>query len=253
MDDEFSAKPTLENDEFHFNLEEDQASATSHVYQTIGSKKQNAFGQLNRTNLWIVAGAILVFFALFKLFTLFFSDSRQKEVSVPLTPPPAVTMPQVMPQPVVPSTSTPPVVPSMGTQPSAALENQVSGLQNQVTSLSSSVSDLKDNMSQIQAQLQMIQTQLQKSPAVQVEKKSVRPKVKHVTAHKKIKRTRYYQQVYYVLRAIIPNRAWVVDSWGNNYSVTRGDILPGVGRIRIIDPNRGRVITSRGTIIRYSN
>lgn len=55
-------------------------------------------------------------------------------------------------------------------------------------------------------------------------------------------------EIPYVVRGIIPRRAWVDGPYGANLSVTVGDVIPGVGKVLKINAPAGEVITTGGTI-----
>jgi intracellular multiplication protein IcmG len=50
------------------------------------------------------------------------------------------------------------------------------------------------------------------------------------------------------LRAVIPGRAWLVDTQGRTYTVTQGDLVGNFGKVVQIDADAGRVITSSGYV-----
>lgn len=56
----------------------------------------------------------------------------------------------------------------------------------------------------------------------------------------------------YNLQAVIPGRAWIVATNGTTLTVREGSKIPGFGLVKLIDPNQGRVITSSGRVIRFS-
>lgn len=55
----------------------------------------------------------------------------------------------------------------------------------------------------------------------------------------------------YVLRAIVPRRAWIQGQYGGTFTVTIGDKLPGYGRVTAVNAEAGEVLTSMGGRIRY--
>lgn len=50
------------------------------------------------------------------------------------------------------------------------------------------------------------------------------------------------------LRAVVPGRAWLVDSQGRTYTVAEGDVVGNFGKIVQIDSDAGRVVTSSGYV-----
>ena len=58
--------------------------------------------------------------------------------------------------------------------------------------------------------------------------------------------------VYYYIQAVIPGRAWLVSSQGLTITVREGTSVPGYGIVKLIDPNQGRILTSSGRTITFS-
>lgn len=56
----------------------------------------------------------------------------------------------------------------------------------------------------------------------------------------------------YHIQAVIPGRAWLIATNGATLTVREGTVVAGYGMVRLIDPNQGRVMTSSGQVIRFS-
>jgi len=56
----------------------------------------------------------------------------------------------------------------------------------------------------------------------------------------------------YFIQAVIPGRAWLIATNGNTLTVREGSVVLGYGRVKLIDPNQGRVITTSGRVIRFN-
>ena len=54
------------------------------------------------------------------------------------------------------------------------------------------------------------------------------------------------------MQAVIPGRAWLIANNGSTITVREGTPIPGYGIAKIIDPIKGRVMTSSGKEIRFS-
>lgn len=59
--------------------------------------------------------------------------------------------------------------------------------------------------------------------------------------------------VVYHLRAVLPDRAWIISSTGETLSVTIGDEINHYGVVRSIDPTGGSIETSSGRKITYGS
>jgi len=113
-------------------------------------------------------------------------------------------------------------------------------------------------VSALKNQVQSMQDQLKKSDATNqklnealgllVEQvNTLNKKINMPVAHKK----HTPPPLTYHIKAIIPGRAWVKSSEGLSQSITVGDSVPNYGKIKIIDPDHGMILTSSGKLIRY--
>jgi intracellular multiplication protein IcmG len=59
-------------------------------------------------------------------------------------------------------------------------------------------------------------------------------------------------RVHFYVQAIIPGRAWLINSEGHTYTVRVGSRVPGFGVVEKIDPWQGRVVMSSGKILRFN-
>jgi len=190
---------------------------------------------------------IIIAIVLCVLFLIPFMMDRFK-TSTPAVSTPAPTSaelppPTVTPQPTVAATPQPmpEISPVMPSSDNSKLDNKIQGLEQQVESMQNSLSQsqatneaLQKSVTQLAQQMQMLSAALQKSQAS--EQKS--PKIKKVVFH---------------LRAIVPDRAWVVTSSGETVSVSVGDSLDQYGTIQSIDPVYGVIETSSGRKITYGS
>ena len=58
--------------------------------------------------------------------------------------------------------------------------------------------------------------------------------------------------IHYYIQAVIPGRAWIIATNGSTLTVREGTNIAGYGIVRLIDPLDGRIVTSSGQIIRFS-
>ena len=56
----------------------------------------------------------------------------------------------------------------------------------------------------------------------------------------------------YFIQAVIPGRAWLIATNGSTLTVREGTLIAGLGMVTLIDPRQGRVLTSSGQVIRFS-
>lgn len=110
-------------------------------------------------------------------------------------------------------------------QNQTASSQQVEALQVQVQQLSTKFDNFNQNLGEIAKDLDATQAQLQLILAQTAQ-----------------------QATQLSLRAVVPGRAWLVDSKGNTTTVTTGDILPYYGKVTNIDADAGKVYMSSGYI-----
>lgn len=171
----------------------------------------------------------------------------------------------------------------------STLEKSQENLQNQISGLSSAINEIQNNIAMLSQQVGQVVTaekssQKQESKdnhAVSVSTSSEKtqntsensqnnqPTGKQATsltceksAHHKLNRTHPRRAIkypsskmnpsanYYV-RSMIQGRAWLL--WGDNNTLTvsTGDVLPGYGKIEVIDTDNGVIKTSSGREIGY--
>ncbi|MCB1827483.1 MAG: type IV secretion protein IcmG, partial [Coxiellaceae bacterium] len=87
--------------------------------------------------------------------------------------------------------------------------------------------------------------------ANQVENMSVQLK-KATTSPNHIKKLPPSPVLTFTLRAIIPGRAWVTGSNGEEDSVAVGSKLKNYGTVKAIEVNAGKVLTTSGKVITYN-
>jgi intracellular multiplication protein IcmG len=128
----------------------------------------------------------------------------------------------------------------------ASTGNQIAGINNSITEMTAKVTELNriillyatkvDEQSRVVAQLVTEAEALKKA------------KKKHVVIRHKI----LIPAVKYYIQAVIPGRAWLIGSNGVTLTVREGTMIAGLGMVKLIDPRQGRVLTSSGQVIRFS-
>ena len=137
----------------------------------------------------------------------------------------------------------------------AGLEQSQQNTTSQVSSLSQQVITLNNNMSNLNTKITSLDqaiTNLATQMAKQSEEISVlivrsQPKKPKVHVHHVITKP-----VIYHIQAVIPGRAWLIASNGSTLTVREGIKVAGYGTINLIDSIQGRILTSSGRIIRFS-
>lgn len=226
-----------------------------------------------RRNAMIVIGLFLAVVIVWKFVGLLFSGSKSTDVASPMDVASApVSAPPVV-QPVQPATPLPtpvtsqplPTAVSVAPAPDSALVRDVN---QKLSALELGQNSTRQEVSAVTGQLESIGTNMQKltahaaamqkmieSLAATVEEQSreiavltarTAPKVRPVA------KTPSAPRVVYYIQAVIPGRAWLVSSTGNTLTVREGTPIPGLGVVRLIDAQQGRVVLSSGQVIRFS-
>jgi intracellular multiplication protein IcmG len=128
-----------------------------------------------------------------------------------------------------------------------SLSAELSNVSGQVTNINSSITSLTDKISELNTAITTLSDKLEMQVHV-MERMTAKPvvRVKKATVRSIKLRSHYY------LQAVIPGRAWIVATNGATLTVREGSYIPGYGQVKLINANEGRVITSSGQIIRFS-
>lgn len=141
------------------------------------------------------------------------------------------------------------------TQPNPAVTNQLSAMQQHTQENQTEISQLQNQITDLRAQLaqtHVVQTQLNQSMVVLVEQLKQLTAQTHHKVSKKVKRTAPPPPpLVFHLKAVVPGRAWIVSNNGLSESVSAGDAIPQYGTVKVVDANRGMVLTSSGKVIGY--
>lgn len=127
----------------------------------------------------------------------------------------------------------------------AASNNQLSGMNNNINEVMSKLTELNNTIAQYASKVDEQSREIAKltAEAEAMKKAKAPPKVKHTTTQ---------APITYYLQAVIPGRAWLSKSNGSTLTVREGSTIAGLGMVKLIDAKQGRVITSSGRVIRFS-
>jgi intracellular multiplication protein IcmG len=228
------------------------------------AEKQSQLAALlaNKTvrNGFIAVGGVILFVFLYQVMSSVFYG--HKSVQEPKIIPVEKTVPQSAPAlmaPVAPVASTPnaSLDSEFKQKLSALAQNQnvmsanIDSMSHQLSSISTALSDLttqltvlNNGMNQLNHQLDLQAQALAKLEAAQHKK--------HVVMRSMMDRHAVREVITYSIQAAIPGRAWLISNQGNTLTVREGTSIPGYGVVKLIDSKQGRVITSSGRVIRFS-
>lgn len=211
-----------------------------------------------KRNAVIAIFGFIVLMFLYEVVGYIFSGPKNKTTSmIPVqkaAAPPVIQAPQ-------------PIAPIVEQQPKSTIDSELSqklstldGVQNSMRSDLDSVNNQLNGMNQNlnsviakMAELNTLITNLSQKVDQQsreLEQMAIRrehaKRISHVS-----KKTAHATLKYYI-QAVIPGRAWLIGTNGTTLTVSEGTLIHGYGMVKLIDPNQGRVLTSSGQVIRFS-
>ncbi|KTC86353.1 type IVB secretion system protein IcmG/DotF [Legionella brunensis] len=238
--------------------------------QTPAAKKGEGSTNIRRNALVAVVIIVVVMLAYKFLGPLFTKKPQTSDV-----PPIAATtsqqitpQPQPQEQPVVTPTEPPPTAQTTTpvVQPPPSEDN--SQINQRLSALEVSQQNLRSEMDAVNSQLATINTNLnalatkiaQLNQALTVIVARVEEQSKEMaiitlrTKPKTLKRivVKAPPPPTYFIQAIIPGRAWLIAQNGSTITVREGTQIAGYGVVKMVDSRQGRVVTSSGRVIRFS-
>lgn len=125
-----------------------------------------------------------------------------------------------------------------------SMKTQLSTIETNITALVSKMTELNTTITNLGSKVDEISHEFELMAMRREAAKHSRP---HVTrSHGMSESLRYY------IQAVIPGRAWLIATNGSTLTVRDGTLIPGYGVVKLIDPSQGRVITSSGQVIKFS-
>lgn len=215
-----------------------------------------------RRNALIAIAVFVLCVILYKVFSGYYSNktSTNKNEITSITP-------VVQNKPVNTAQLTEPVKPIVQNQAAevaltselkskvSTLESNESNVQAQINTMSQQIETANNNISSLNAQvtkLNQMVTDLSNSIGRQSEEIS---RLIELTKPKIIKRRIHVSaeppNVYYI-NAVIPGRAWLIGTNGSTLTIREGVKIPGYGFVKLIDSVEGRILTSSGKVIKFS-
>ena len=270
-----------DNDEYNdeYQLADPDATGSDSMENDLGlgdeSKQTKAASADNakniRRNALIVVGVFILVLVLYKVLGAIFS-TKEQVIKTSVTTVSAPTQPSTEPTytPPLPQTSMSDLSGTTGVsnanrqverQLSAvetsqqtmqtefvAMSNQLSGMNNNVNAILAKMAELNKIIDTLHTQVAMQSHEIDRLTTQAQQRKQMKP-IKHMKAsgvNGAISIPKYY------LQAVIPGRAWLIATNGTTLTVREGTLIQGYGMVKLIDPSQGRVLTSAGQVIRFS-
>ncbi|GGI89892.1 type IVB secretion system protein IcmG/DotF [Legionella impletisoli] len=208
-----------------------------------------------KRNAIIAIAFIILAMVIYKFLDSFFSVKKEtvkttQQPTQALKQPPAPPRPTVV-QPIAttqPTVDTPQVTQKLSAMEVSqqTLRSDVSTISNQMTSMSSTVNQMASQIAQLNQLISTLNDKIEEQ-SQDIQRLRVKPKPVRKVVRRVVKPiTKCYVQ------ALIPGRAWLICTNGATLTVREGSTIPGYGLVKLIDPHQGRVMTSSGQIIRFS-
>jgi intracellular multiplication protein IcmG len=231
------------------------------------SYAKSAHSQANiKKNALIAIGVIILIMVMYKLFGYLFSHKTEsvavKKNTTTITQvttepePPTTVVTSVPVQPVTQPVVQPIITENTDlTKKVTAIEISQQNVRSEVSTVSQQVGVVNNNVTNLNnqiASLNQVINNLSSQLAKQSDEISVlmaRTQPKKIVTH--IIKTTTPPLIYYI-QAVIPGRAWLIGTNGSTLTVREGTKIAGYGIVKLIDPLQGRVITSSGQVIRFS-
>lgn len=233
---------------------------------TVSAKDSSPYSQQNEgkpnilRNALIAVVLIIAAMLIYKFMGSFFTKKNPVEASVPDVMPivkqPAVVVQQqpvaapiqASPQPSADYTEINQKISSLDLNQQTlrsdmnTMNNQLGGINSNINNLNAKIADLSQLVATLSSKLEEQSNQITRLLVVRTAPAKISHSVKRVIV----------PQVNYYIQAAIPGRAWLIASNGSTLTVREGTNIMGYGRVKLIDPNQGRVLTSSGRVIRFS-
>ncbi|MCC5791952.1 MAG: type IVB secretion system protein IcmG/DotF [Legionellaceae bacterium] len=256
------------NDEYQMpdleGYQEQNYDELAYNADTSSASKANVFSNnpvIKKAGL-VVAIAISAMIAYKFLGPMFTRDADAPTSTLPDVQTEPDPFPAPTPSPLPPVTQPAPVTPTDRTmRPAdnlapkvAALEVAQQGtraniddLRGQVRELGRSIDNLATKMAGMNQNLEMMRDKFEQQ-AQELHRLRARKKAPVKVSQPK----RQLPAVTWNVQAVIPGRAWLIASNGSTLTVRKGTTVPGLGTVRMIDAQHGKVMMSSGRIIAFS-
>lgn len=226
------------------------------------STRSSGFSASNMNPVWrnaiiVIVGVVILMLA-YKYFGSMFSSDKKapsKITTLPKKQPiqSPKPQPQIVAQPPQPQPQPDEMASKQVNQKLAKLElsqqninSNVNDIESQLNGLGGNVTDLSNKLADITQQLASIADKLDsQANSIGFLKAQLKPK-------KRPKPKRMLPPpIKYYIQAVIPGRAWLIGSNGSTITVSKGSRIASYGIVRLIDAQRGRVMTSSGKVIQF--
>lgn len=224
--------------------------------ETIGENPKPVWENPMIRNGLIAVGCLVLLVMCYQLISSLFSGKHSTENQIkPVT----VTKQVTVSQPVMnafpnaePDTSKLDKKLSTIEQDQNVMSSNIQTINGQMTAVSSSISDIATKMAELNNTLSAMSEKVDAQSQEITRLVALNAKKQRPIVTRKVNTGSQEVASIYSLQAVIPGRAWLMSSNGATMTVREGTSIAGYGVVKLIDPQQGRVITSSGRTIRFS-
>ena len=253
-----------DNDEYQFTDLDAMSSdpvAEGAGYDTEAGVAARADKNNIKRNALIVVILVIVAMVLYKIVGSFYLDKNELAANIPtmamVEPTPVKPKPQPIPQPIAAPMPTidKSIVDNKTSQKLSELESTQQAMQSDVSSVNGQLGDVNNSVKALMgkmAELNGLITTL--SMKVDGQSREIEQLTQRRVEAKRVTHTATNVPSYpkYYIQALIPGRAWLIAANGSTLTVRAGTVIAGYGLVRLIDASQGRVTTSSGQVIKFS-
>lgn len=137
----------------------------------------------------------------------------------------------------------------------ARLEDEISTMRQQIRTVSQTVNDVASKMDDVKQTMLVLSERLEQQSRQMARLHTMsrsRRTASRASSESKPPARPAVQKTTYSIQAIIPGRAWLMSSDGKTLTVSQGSTVPGYGVVRVVNAQLGRVFTSSGRVIKFS-
>ncbi|NQY41766.1 MAG: hypothetical protein HRT87_00220 [Legionellales bacterium] len=236
-----------QEDEYHF---QDLGQVEEEEPPKKGMAVFESFNMLDaRKKIFVAAGAAFVLVVTYNIIVGLFSSKKpkpskmsqanqlKKPVSTNSNRINSRVKPTIIPRQIQqPKVTTSNTTDNVGMKSQQALDNLNRSLQ----SIEIAIKDLDSRITDLQVNQSSMQKEFKESKPVVIPKKEP----------KKVVKKKIIKEPYNII-GVIHGRAWLQNNKGNAFTVKIGDKLKGYGKVKLIEPEQGVVITSSGDVLRF--
>jgi intracellular multiplication protein IcmG len=131
------------------------------------------------------------------------------------------------------------------------IEEELSAVRTELATVTQSANNVAAQMADVKQTMLVISERLEQQ-SQQMGRLQTVSRSKSTASRTPARRVTAAPRAVYAIQAVIPGRAWLMSDQGSSLTVSRGSSVPGYGTVRVINAKVGRVFTSSGRVIRFS-